>query len=134
MYFGQFMFTEKSFNLVLEPLRDENFEPTGRLVLDTACFHTFVLMNLFNQLNARVLDQHEKNIFKTLFNNSTFWFIVLFEMGLQTLMLKFASTQIGGVLIGACRLPIGVNIACWCLGASVLLVNPLIKEVPVDYF
>ena len=49
MYFGGFIFFEHSFNLVYEPLRDTDTKlPTHRLVLDTICFHTFILMNMFN--------------------------------------------------------------------------------------
>lgn len=48
MYFGGLMFFEESFNLVLLEKYDESFNPTNRLILDTICFHTFILMNLFN--------------------------------------------------------------------------------------
>lgn len=41
----------------------------------TMLFHTFVLMNLFNQICARKLDMEDKNIFANFFNN--FWFLVV---------------------------------------------------------
>lgn len=56
MYFGNLIFFEESFNLIYTPLRSPEGEPTKRLVLDTICFHTFILMNLFNMINCRVVD------------------------------------------------------------------------------
>lgn len=50
MFFGNYiLFSEKDegFPLTMET-RDEDNQPTARLVLDTACFHSFILMNLFN--------------------------------------------------------------------------------------
>ena len=89
MYAGHVMFFEESFNLVTEKLRYteanpekgiELNDPTNKMKLHTFIFHTFVLMNLFNQINCRIIYEKEFNIFGTLFNNSMFWFIFLFEM------------------------------------------------------
>lgn len=80
MYFGHMMFFETTFNLVSTPFRDAAGEPTGRLVLNTICFHTFILMNLFNMLNCRVVDAQEQNVFKTLFNNPYLWVVLAFEL------------------------------------------------------
>ena len=66
--------------MIYAELRDENGKATNRLVLDTIVFHTFILMNLFNQINCRVVDENEKNVFKTLFNNPIFWVIMIFEL------------------------------------------------------
>lgn len=80
MFFGTLIFFDQSFNLVLSPLRDPvTALATDRLILDTMCFHTFVLMNMFNQINCRVLTD-EVNVFKTLLNNFTFWVVFLLEM------------------------------------------------------
>lgn len=48
VYFGEFIFFSKPFNIIYEELRDENGKATDHLVLDTIVFHTFILMNLFN--------------------------------------------------------------------------------------
>ena len=80
MYFGGLMFFSDGFSLVYEPLRDENAMPTHRLVLDTILFHTFILMNLFNQINCRVVDDEEINVCKTLGNNPIFWAVFLGEI------------------------------------------------------
>lgn len=52
MYAGPAMFCDEAFNLVTEPPRSE-----GRKVVDTICFHTFILMTLFNQINCRVVER-----------------------------------------------------------------------------
>jgi len=80
MYAGPFIFFEKGFNPISEPLRNEDGQPTNRLVLDTIVFHTFILMNMFNQINCRVVDAQEINVFATLFNNPMFFVIFGFEM------------------------------------------------------
>ena len=81
MFFGGLIFFEEVPNLIYTPLRNSNTkQATTRLILDTMCFHTFVLMNLFNMINCRVVDKSEINVFKTLFNNVTFWIIILFEI------------------------------------------------------
>ena len=48
MYFGGLIFFSKGVNLVYDPLRDGDADPTDRLRLDTICFHTYILMNMFN--------------------------------------------------------------------------------------
>ena len=80
MYFGNMMFFEDSFNLIKEANRDEEGNPTDRLVLNTICFHTFILMNWFNTINSRVLDQTEINVFKTVGNNPFLWVVMLLEL------------------------------------------------------
>jgi len=84
MYFGGLMFFEESFNLITGPLRDKTTaEAAPRLVLDSICFHTFILMNLFNQINCRVVDANDINVFRTLLNNGLFWVVMAFEIAVQ---------------------------------------------------
>ena len=47
-YFGTMIFFDESFNLIFEPLLDENYNPTKRMTMNTIIFNTFILMNLFN--------------------------------------------------------------------------------------
>jgi len=81
MYFGGLIFFEKSVNLIFDPLRNNDGSPSDRLRLDSIIFNTFILMNLFNQINCRIVSANQDNVFKTLFNNIWFWFIILFEFG-----------------------------------------------------
>ena len=83
MYFGQYIFFDRSFNLIYEPKRDvDTGEATNRLVLDTICFHTFILMNMFNQITCRIISPDDLNIFSTLFNNLTFWVVFAIEIAI----------------------------------------------------
>ena len=54
-YFGEFIFFDQSFNLIYTPLRDEAGDPTDRMILDTIVFHSYIMMNMFNQINCRVV-------------------------------------------------------------------------------
>jgi len=60
--------------------------PTDRLRKDTLCFHTFMLMNIINMINCRVVKEDEDNVFKTLGDNKIFWVIFLLEMLIQNTM------------------------------------------------
>lgn len=80
MYFGGLMFFEDGVNLIRAPTRGKDGTGADRLKLDTICFHTFILMNLFNQINCRVIDPKEMNVFKTLMNNPMFWFVLAGEV------------------------------------------------------
>lgn len=78
MYFGGLVFFNESFNLISEPPKSNK-----RLTLDTICFHTFILMNIFNSINCRVVDSKEVtqlNIFKTILNNPTFFAVIAIEI------------------------------------------------------
>ena len=79
------------FDIITESLYDKALEPTDRLKKDTLCFHTFMLMNIINMINCRVVNPNESNVFKTLLDNPLFIFIFMLEMIIQN----------GIVLVGA---------------------------------
>lgn len=83
MYLGQYIFFAESFDLVTAPLREDG-KATDRLILDTMCFHTFILMNLFNQINCRVVEANELNVFRTLDprRHPMFFIVIAFEFGI----------------------------------------------------
>ena len=120
--------------MIYTPLRDVDGQPTDRLVLNTICFHTFILMNLFNQINCRVVDGNELNVFKTLFNNIFFWMIFVFEAVLQVLMVQSGNSQLGSALLGTAPMTTSMQITCWVLGALSLVVNIGLKKIPLDKF
>ena len=60
MYFGVFMFFDETFNIILTPLRKSDLTATNRLVLNTICFHTFILMNLFNQIKKQTFEPADR--------------------------------------------------------------------------
>ena len=135
MYFGEMMLFKKSFNLITAPLRDQETEKAlDPLVLGTIQFYIFVLMNLFNQFNCRIVVDKEFNIFADLWKNYFFIIVVAFEFFLTWLMVDIGATTIGSSLIGTANLTPMDHLICWCVGASTLLVGVLIKLVPIGKF
>lgn len=134
MYFGSLMFFEKPFNLITTPIRDNQLRPTGRLQLNTMCFHTFFLMNWFNAFNCRVIEKDEINIFRSLFNNPIFWIVMIFEMAVQTIMINAGSNNLGSALLGTTELTSTMMFCCWLFGAFTLVVNVIAKQIPCEKF
>lgn len=127
MYFGGLVFFDQSFNLVVQTTQ---VEKDNRKVLDTICFHTFILMNLFNSLNCRMIDTKEvteMNIFKTILNNPTYWAVFAIEMTIQYFMVSLGDTGLGSKFMGTAKLSEGMSATCWTLGALSLVVNMAIK-------
>jgi len=132
MYFAGLMFFDEGVNLISSKYRLADGTPLPRLQCDTLIFHTYVLMNLFNSINCRVINPNEKNVFKTLLNNPLFWVILGIEIAIQLGMLFLGgSTKIGSILLGTGPLTTGMQITAWVLGASVLGVNVGIKFIPL---
>lgn len=138
MFFGGLMFFEESFNLVTEPLRvidlDGEMVPTNRLVLDTICFYTFILMNLFNMINCRIVEDQEFNPLKNIHLNLGFVVILAFDIAITELMLMAGTFGLGSALIGTAPLTIGQRILCWILGALSVGVNVGLKKIPKKHF
>lgn len=118
MYVGPLMF-DIEYNLYTTELRDvingEEY-PTARLLHQTFLFQTFVMMNMFNMLNCRILDQmpllsdgktqqeiaddsraemmdkpaeREFNIFLRPFSNFWYWIVFFGELNLQFFMVGY---------------------------------------------
>jgi len=135
MYFGQMMFFEKSFNLVTEKMRTDDNKPTDKMKLHTMIFHTFVLMNLFNQINCRIVNDTQLNPFRTLLNNKYFWLIFLFELGLQCYMVQVASEyMLGSALLQIAPQTRAQLIVSWTLGIGAIPFGILFKLIPQKNF
>jgi magnesium-transporting ATPase (P-type) len=99
MYAGQLMFFDKSFDIILTMPRDpETGAATNKLVLNTLCFNTYMLMNIMNMLNCRV-NTNELNIFTNLFNNKYFWLVFAFELAVQIAFIWWTKDPLFGVLL-----------------------------------
>jgi hypothetical protein len=48
-------------------------------------FNTFVLLQIFNEVNARKLKSNELNVFKNFFNNPLFLVILVLTLAIQML-------------------------------------------------
>ena len=136
MYFGGLMFFEESFNLITTPLRvqvDGEYVATNRLVLDTICFYTFILMNLFNMINCRIIEDQEFNPLKNICNNLMFWVIFALDIGITELMLFAGDFDLGSALIGTAPLSFWQRFTCWVLGALSIGVNLGLKKIPKQH-
>lgn len=135
MYFGEMMLFKNSFNLVTAPMRDEETGiPLDPLVLQTCQFYIFVLMNLFNQFNCRIVEEDKYNIFSGLMTNYFFILIVAFEFFLTWLMVDIGATTIGSSLIGTANLTPIDHLVCIFVGASTLIWGAILKKIPLGKF
>lgn len=55
----------------------ELYEATNKCFMYTIVFQSFVFMQLFNMLNARLLGAHDINVFRGIFGNWIFIFILV---------------------------------------------------------
>lgn len=92
MFFGGLiLFRENRPNLIMTPLRDSQGIGTNRLIMDTFIFHVFMLMNLFNAINCRVIALNEKNALSTIHHNMIFVFVLIAEFCFQQWMVNCGS-------------------------------------------
>lgn len=113
--------------------------PSDRWRKDIACFHTFMLMNIFNMINCRVVNEHQDNVFKTLFNNKIFWFIFLVELAAQNAMVLTGEIKEGPFkfmpkLFGVCDINWKIHLTAWIFGVFPLAIRPLTNKIPVTAF
>lgn len=94
----------------------------------TIVFNTFVLMNLFNQINCRKLGWSEINIFDNFFNNIYFFIIVAGEFAAQ-----YFIVQIGGDVFRTEALDWRMHLTCYMFGLGSLLVSLGCKYIPEQH-
>lgn len=130
MYFGGLMLGEP-YNLVTFDPRNK-----GKVYTDTFLFHTFFMMTMFNQINARIVDKDEVNMFKAIHVNKIFLLVWLIEMGVQHFMLFWSSTtDTGRAILGMEPLSIPLQIISVCIGAFSLVVHVIqVKAIPDTKF
>lgn len=137
MFFGGLMLGfDQAPNIVYDKLRDPAGNATNRLVMDTFIFHVFVLMNLFNSINCRVLNLSELNMFSTIIDNWIFLAVLAAEFFLQQCMVNSGSMtlSVSSALLGTAELSTTMNIVAYVLGALVLPVGVLAKKIPAEKF
>jgi Ca2+-transporting ATPase len=138
MFFGGLiLFKEDRPNLVMTPLRDsETLLGTNRLIMDTFIFHVFILMNLFNSINCRVIALGELNVFRTIHHNITFLIILVLELIFQQWMVNCGSRTltIQSALLGTGELTTAMNLVAWVLGLFSVVIGVFAKKIPTKYF
>lgn len=135
MYCGQLIFFEKSFNVVTAPTRAPvTGAATDKLKLNTLCFNTFMIMNIFNMLNCRV-NTNELNIFSNLLINKLFWMVFIFEMCVQVAFIWWSGSPLLGTLLNCTTQTVAMVITAWVVGALVLPLRALsVKFIPASAF
>ncbi|XP_027128326.1 plasma membrane calcium-transporting ATPase 1-like [Larimichthys crocea] len=93
----------------------------------TIVFNTFVLMQIFNEFNARKI-HGERNVFEGVFNNIIFCSIVLGTFVIQIIIVQF-----GGKPFSCVSLTIEQWLWCIFLGLGSLLWGQLVSSVPTSW-
>ncbi|XP_037109731.1 plasma membrane calcium-transporting ATPase 1-like [Syngnathus acus] len=93
----------------------------------TVVFNTFVLMQIFNELNARKI-HGERNVFDGVLNNPIFCTIVVGTFLVQVLIVQF-----GGKPLSCVSLSVEQWLWCIFLGLGSLLWGQLVSSVPTRW-
>jgi hypothetical protein len=82
-----------------------------------------MLMNIINMINCRVVNENQNNVFETLFNNKTFWFIFIIELVFQNGMIMagdFLETagpfKFIPKVLGVCDVNWKIHLTAWMFG------------------
>uniref|UniRef100_A0A3B3D9W2 Calcium-transporting ATPase n=2 Tax=Oryzias melastigma TaxID=30732 RepID=A0A3B3D9W2_ORYME len=92
----------------------------------TIVFNTFVMMQLFNEINARKI-HGERNVFEGIFNNLIFCSIVF-----GTFVIQIVIVQFGGKPFSCVALSIDQWLWCTFLGFGSLLWGQVISTIPTS--
>lgn len=124
-----------NYNLVKTPLYTSDTEgvdggATYRLQHYTFLFQTFMLMNLFNTLNCRVLPTEKDpqfNIVKNITGNWWFLIVLLFEFNIQYLLVGYTGL---GYVFTTTPLTLSMHLSALGFGLGSLVVGALAKLLP----
>jgi Ca2+ transporting ATPase len=96
-------------------------EPTTHM---TMIFNTFVMMTLFNEINARKI-HGQRNVFTGIFTNPIFYVIWILTAGLQIFIVQY-----GGLAFST--YPLSLDEWMWCLvfGVGALIWGQVVTTVP----
>jgi magnesium-transporting ATPase (P-type) len=94
----------------------------------TYVFQIFVFMQVFNQINARILTE-SFNIFTGICRNWLFLAVTIFTFVIQMVMV-----EVGGKVVKTAPLEMYQNGICLCIGAGELIWGVFIKFLPVRFF
>ena len=85
-------------------------------------FNVFVLLQIFNEINARKLKHSEANVFENFLNNPLFLIILVGTIIIQLTMVKY-----GGKSLKTVELSFQENLLCIILGSFSLLTGLFVK-------
>ncbi|XP_055951807.1 plasma membrane calcium-transporting ATPase 2-like isoform X7 [Argiope bruennichi] len=92
----------------------------------TIIFNTFVMMTLFNEMNARKI-HGERNIFEGLFTNPIFYSILIITTAAQVVIIQF-----GGYAFSTTTLTLDQWLWCIFLGCGTLVWGQIINTLPTQ--
>ena len=96
----------------------------------TLIFHTFVFMQVFNEINSRKLGEKEYNVFHGFFNNALFIVVIILTIVVQCLMVQY-----GGQSMRTVPLTYEQHGMCIGIGAFSLIWGLVVKSaLPVSLF
>ena len=96
----------------------------------TLIFHTFVFMQVFNEINSRKLGKHDYNVFHGFFNNTLFILIIIFTIIVQCVLVQY-----GGQSVRTVPLTWQQHLICIGIGAFSLIWGLVVKAIlPVTLF
>jgi len=101
---------------------------TQKLMHYTYVFQVFVFMQLFNQINARKIDE-EVNVFSGIFKNFLFILVVVLTFVIQIVMV-----QIGGRAVKTHPMTTNQILICIAFGSFELVWGFLLKKIPLRFF
>jgi Ca2+-transporting ATPase len=101
----------------------------NRKVLRTLIFNSFIFLQLFNELNCRILGESTVNIFKGLARNPFFFIIWIFTLSLQILIIQFGGEAFSTVPISPTLWGISILLGFSSVIVG-LLVRVIMKRVP----
>lgn len=87
-------------------------------------FNVFVLLQVFNEINARKLKHDEINVFKNFFNNPMFIIILII-----TFIVQFSIIKLGGKSLKTVELTFEENFICLLLGSLSLFAGFVEKTI-----
>jgi hypothetical protein len=96
----------------------------NKITLYTIIFHSFVFMQVFNEINSRKLGDKEYNVFKGFFNNGLFIFIIISTIAIQTAMVQY-----GGAAVRTVPLTLNQHLICLGIGMYSLINGVLTKAL-----
>lgn len=102
----------------------------------TLIFHTFVLMQVFNEIVCRRIKSDEFQIFESFFNNWRFIVILILTVVVQVALVQSELPGIKTVALNleqhAVALAIGINVITWALLCKLLIPETICGCVKVD--
>jgi Ca2+ transporting ATPase len=71
-----------------DPITGESVANVGKAEHYTLLFNMYVMMQIFNEINARKIYPDELNPFKGFFSNGFFLFVIIFSVVVQILLVE----------------------------------------------